>query len=206
MATLLFFDADHRYTLDGEDLPSVSELCRFISREIYGDVQQYQLDNAANRGTAVHKACEVLDKFGVVDVQDDILPYMQAYVKFRKEHNIEWQKIEWAAHHPVDKVAGTVDRVGILDGDSSILDIKTTYSIDRKHKILYTSQLTWYKRICESNGISVNNLFILQLKKDATYKLIPIEANNDLALACLTLHNSLKTKPRKKGGQNVEKD
>lgn len=31
MATLLFFDQDHRYTLDGEDLPSVSELCRFLS-------------------------------------------------------------------------------------------------------------------------------------------------------------------------------
>ena len=35
MATLLFFDQGHKYTLDGEELPSVSELCRFLSREIY---------------------------------------------------------------------------------------------------------------------------------------------------------------------------
>ena len=41
MATLLFFDQGHKYTLDGEELPSVSELCRFLSREIYGDVAQW---------------------------------------------------------------------------------------------------------------------------------------------------------------------
>ena len=86
MATLLFFDQGHKYTLDGEELPSVSELCRFLSREIYGDVAQWRLDNAADRGTAVHKACESLDKFGSVDVQDAILPYLQAYLKFRREH------------------------------------------------------------------------------------------------------------------------
>lgn len=100
MATLLFFDQGHKYTLDGEELPSVSELCRFLSREIYGDVAQWRLDNAADRGTAVHKACESLDKFGSVDVQDAILPYLQAYLKFRREHAVEWRKIEYASHHP----------------------------------------------------------------------------------------------------------
>ena len=97
MATLLFFDQGHKYTLDGEELPSVSELCRFLSREIYGDVAQWRLDNAADRGTAVHKACESLDKFGSVDVQDAILPYLQAYLKFRREHAVEWRKIEYAS-------------------------------------------------------------------------------------------------------------
>ena len=58
MAQLLFFDECHKYTLDGEELPSVSQLTRFISREIYGDVGQFNLDRAAERGTAVHKATE----------------------------------------------------------------------------------------------------------------------------------------------------
>lgn len=196
MATLLFFDQGHKYTLDGEELPSVSELCRFLSREIYGDVAQWRLDQAADRGTAVHKATEALDKYGKVDVQDGILPYLQAYLSFRREHPAEWQKIEWQAYHQEDLVAGTMDRVGMLDGKSSVLDIKTSYSVTRKHKVLYTAQLTWYKRICERNGINIDKMFVLHLKKDATYKLIQLEPDDELAHSLLVLHKSLKTKQK----------
>lgn len=31
MATLLFFDQGHKYTLDGEELPSVTTITRFLS-------------------------------------------------------------------------------------------------------------------------------------------------------------------------------
>lgn len=193
MATLLFFDQGHRYMLDGEQLPSVSELCRFISREIYGDVQQYNLDRAAERGTAVHKATEALDKFGAVDVQDDILPYVQAYLQFRKDHKVEWEKIEWATHHPADKYAGTVDRVGIVDGEKTLLDIKTSYTI---HTPLCAAQLNLYRRMLEANGIEVEALYILHLKKDGTYKLKPFEFDDKVPEAVLTLHNLLKKKKR----------
>ena len=64
IAQLIFFEKDHIYELNGEQLPSVSELTRFISREVYGDVAQFRLDNAAERGTKVHKLTEALDKYG----------------------------------------------------------------------------------------------------------------------------------------------
>ena len=63
MGKLIFYDKEHEYELNGEIVPSVSELSRFASREIYGDVNQYILDNAADRGTKVHKQCELLDKY-----------------------------------------------------------------------------------------------------------------------------------------------
>lgn len=195
MATLLFFDQGHRYMLDGEELPSVSELCRFISREIYSDIQQYNMDRAAERGTAVHKATEALDKFGSVDVQDDILPYVQAYLQFRREHNVEWEKIEWASHHPVDRYAGTIDRMGTVDGKKALLDIKTSYTI---HTPLCAAQLNLYRRMLESNGVKVDVLYILHLKKDGTYKLKPFEFDDKVPEAVLTLHNLLKKKTRRK--------
>lgn len=195
MATLLFFGHGHRYTLDGEDLPSVSELCRFLSREIYTDVAQWRLDQAAERGTAVHKACEALDKFGSVDVEDGIVPYLQAYLAFRREHMVEWRKIEYATHHPKERYAGTIDRYGLLDGALALLDIKTSYTI---HKPLCSAQLNLYRRMLTANGMPVDKLYILHLKKDGSYKLKPFDFDDAVPDGLLALHNALKKKGRKK--------
>ena len=75
MGKLIFFDKDHTYQVDGETVPSVSEVLRFMSREIYDTVNQYTLDNAADRGSRVHKACENLDRYGSCEVSRDIEPY-----------------------------------------------------------------------------------------------------------------------------------
>lgn len=197
MATLLFYDQGHKYTLEGEEIPSVSELCRFLSREIYGEIAQWRLDQAAERGTAVHKACEILDKNGTVDVQDGILPYIQAYLQFRKEHRVEWQKIEYATYHPEHRYAGTIDRFGMVDGARALVDLKSSYAI---HNPLCLAQLNLYRRMMEVNGFTVEQIYILHLKKDGTYKLKPFDFNDAVPDALLSLHNLLKTKKRKRGG------
>ena len=192
MAQLLFFDECHKYTLDGEELPSVSQITRFISREIYGDVGQFNLDRAAERGTSVHKATELLDKYGTAEIDEDIAPYLQAYIAFRKEHKCEWQKIEYATHHPDNLYAGTLDRVGTIDGKLVVLDIKTSSTIQ---KPLYTAQLNLYRKMLPD---PIEQLVILHLKKDGTYKLIDIPIEDTLADACVTLHEALKKKKRSK--------
>lgn len=116
MARLIFYETDHIYTVDGEEFPSVSEISRFASREIYGDVNQYNLDNAAARGSAVHKATEILDKYGKVECDEDIVPYLQAYVQFRKDFGIgDYAHIEKALADEVLKFAGTIDRIYTID-------------------------------------------------------------------------------------------
>ena len=199
MARLLFYDDTHRYTVDGEEVPSVSELIRFITRELYTDTPQYFMEGAAARGTLVHKATESLDEFGKVECEDDIAPYIQAYVSFLKDCQPNWEKIEWPICNGT-RYAGTVDRYGELNGKKVVLDIKTTQSISGMHKLLYGAQLTLYKMAVEQER-PVEKLVVLQLKKDGSYKLIPIEENEPLALACLTMHEAIKnskTKRRKK--------
>ena len=106
----------HTYTVDGEEFPSVSEISRFASREVYGEVSQFNLDNACSRGSAVHKATEILDKYGKCECDEDIAPYIQAYVKFRKDFGIkDYAHIEKALAHEELKYAGTIDRIHTID-------------------------------------------------------------------------------------------
>jgi hypothetical protein len=116
MAKLLFFDSTHTYTVDGEEFPSVSEISRFASREVYGDVSQFNLDNACSRGSAVHKATEILDKYSTVECDEDIVPYVQAYVQFRKDFGIkDYAYIEKPLANEELKYAGTIDRIYNID-------------------------------------------------------------------------------------------
>ena len=189
MAQLMFFDQDHRYELDGVVLPSVSEIIRFMSREAYGNVQQWTLDNAAGRGTRVHKATQAIDTFGTVECEDDIAPYVQAYVAFLKDYHPEWTDVERATHNAELGYAGTIDRAGILDGQRVIVDIKAQESIKRP---LVTAQLNGYALMkpCEA-------LKCLQLTRNGKYKLHDIDINTETFLSCLALHNAMKTKKRR---------
>lgn len=204
MAKLLFFDTEHRYTLDGEELPSVSEITRFISREIYGDIGQFNLDRAAERGTAVHKATEILDKYGKVEITEDIEPYIKAYVAFRKEHECEWKYIERQSYEPAKRYAGTIDRLGCVDGVPTLLDIKTTRSISKRHRTLYSVCLTLYRKMFPDEDIK--QLVILQLKKDGTYKLLKLAPMDELAESCVIMHHALKITPRKRKKAEEEAD
>lgn len=194
MAQLIFFDQGHTYTLDGEEVPSVSQLCRFLSREVYGTVAQYTLDHAADRGTRVHKACEALDVYGKVNVTEDIAPYVNAYLKFRQEHEVVWNMVERSAAHLKERYAGTIDRYGEVDGVKALVDLKTTYTV---HRQLATAQLNLYRWMAEEDGHAVDKLYILHLKKGG-YKLVEIEKRDDVPAALLTLHRLMEKKRRKK--------
>lgn len=195
MAKLIFLDDNHEYRVGDEVLPSVSEILRFITRELYDSVSQYTLDNAADRGKRVHKATENLDRYGEVQVDNDIVPYVQAYVKFCKDYCPQWTRIEYACYHPEMMFAGTFDRYGTIDSEQYLVDIKTTAT---RHKIREEAQLCGYQKIAEANGLKVDKRAILQLKKDATYKFDVMGDDDTLFLACYQIHKATERKRRKK--------
>ena len=93
---LTFYDDKHEYQVGEEILPSVSEILRFITREMYDNINQYTLDQAADRGKRVHAATENLDRYGEVQIDADIQPYVEAYIKWRREYDPQWTRIEYA--------------------------------------------------------------------------------------------------------------
>lgn len=216
MAKLIFYDNEHKYEVDGEEFPSVSEVSRFASREVYGEVSQYNLDNASSRGTQVHKGTEVLDKYKECEVAEDIEPYIRAYVKFKKEYCVgDYLYIEKPLASQKMKYAGTIDRILVITqefadklqselgidvkdkiGKLAIIDIKSSCVVQ---KVLAKIQLNGYHKLVEENEIGkVELLFILHLEKDNKYKLIPFEINDTLFMSCLNLHNEFRPKRKRK--------
>lgn len=195
MAELTFEENGHIYMLDGEQLPSVSELCRFMHREIYKDAPKWQMEAAAERGTTVHAAAEALDKAGAASIPEEYLPYLQAYKAFLQEQRPSWDLIEQPMYHPQYRYAGTIDRYGALHGEAALIDVKTTYTV---YKSLCRAQLNLYRLMLLAKGFPVHKMFILHLKKDGAYKLVPMEQDEPLAVALITLHSALRKKRRKK--------
>lgn len=194
MSDLIFYEKNHIYMLGGERIPCVSDLCRFLHKEIYKDAPLWQMEAAADRGTAVHRATELLDKTGTAEISDDYAPYLEAYAAFRREHNVLWELIEHADYHPLYRYAGTIDRYGTVDGFKALLDIKTTYTV---YKPLCSASLNLYRLMLEARQKVAERLLILHLKKDGTYKLIEFAFDDAVPMALLTLHNVLKKKRRK---------
>jgi hypothetical protein len=194
MDELIFYEKSHIYMLDGERLPCVSDLCRFLHKEIYKDAPIWQMEAAADRGTAVHRATELLDRTGQAEISDDYAPYLTAYAAFRREHEVEWELIEHPDYHPVHGYAGTIDRYGMVDGYRTLVDLKTTYTV---YKPLCGASLNLYRLILEARQKAVERLLIVHLRKDGGYKLIKFDFDDAVPMALLTLHNVLKKKRRK---------
>ena len=192
---LTFFDKGHVYMLEGERIPCVSDLCRFLSREVYKDAPLWQLEAAADRGTKVHAATETLDATGQAQIQEDYLPYLKAYASFLREHEVSWELTEHSMWHPEHRYAGTLDRCGMVDGKRTLVDFKTTYTV---HKPLCSASLNLYRMMLEAYGMPVEQLMILHLKKDGSYRLVKFEFDDAVPMALITLHNAAKKRRRKK--------
>lgn len=192
MAQLIFYDNQHIYEVDGVKQDSVSHILRFLSREAYEDINQYKLDNAADRGTAVHNACEALYKYKTIECTPDVEPYVMAFVAFLKDHKCEFTDIEKPLADTDLGIAGTPDLCGLVDGEESIVDMKAQGAIK---KTLVKAQLNAYKHLREKNGKpEVKKLFCLQLMNDGKYRFYPVAIDNTEWRSCYALHNALQAK------------
>lgn len=189
-----FYDEGHIYEYRGERIPSVSEILRFMSREVYGDINKYVLDNAAQRGTAVHSATEALDRYGTVECSEDIYGYIQAYARFLNEHTVEWKYIEAPIAHRRMKYAGTIDRAGMVDGCFSIVDLKTNAAIK---KPLVKAQLNGYRKLLTERRERIENLYCLQLLPDGRYRLYPTAIDDTEFMACYKMHIAMQKKQKR---------
>ena len=175
---LVYDDAKHTYTVDGVKLPSVTSIVAPIKAGDY-EVDNAVLNQAKERGSKIHEKCADYD-FGAISeessVNPDIAAYLKGWIDFSKDYQPEWLYIE--QQMCVSDYAGTVDRIGIIDGKPVVVDIKTTTSMDRASKIALCAQIAGYVNLTENNTdlkIETKDCFGVQLKRDGTYTVIRVK-------------------------------
>lgn len=198
MTDLIFVRNSHRYYLrQGSahlQLPSVTQIIRFISNEFYGQIDPVTLRKAADRGTRVHEIIEVIDQGAWLPVDTDIAGYIEAYAKWKEYHQPRIIAAEWRGYHRTMLYAGTVDQVVLLPEQSGlvIVDIKTSSTY---YPFLVDVQLAGYAQMLESwPGVKIDSTWGLQLKADGSYN---FPRTQDLARAksyfsmCYALHGAV---------------
>ncbi len=109
---LLFDSERHIFTLEetGKYLPSITQVLK--AENLIPDY--FRIDPwFMLRGSYIHRATELHDN-NILDestIDPEIAPYLEAYLKFRREWNGEIIEAEKRLWHPIYHYAGILDRV-----------------------------------------------------------------------------------------------
>jgi len=145
-------------------LPSSTSILSF------GDdsCDRYYTDEGKARGTLVHYLCELyLEGHFIVEtsIDNDILPY---FLSFKAWVDLMVDSVVLVEERLVDKnglYCGQIDFVAKLNGDSfnTLIDIKTSTAKNGK---TWPLQLSSYRYLAEDNGIPINRLGALRVRRD----------------------------------------
>lgn len=149
---------------------------------------QYGDGSAAERGTAVHRACQYYDEKDLDEssLPENVKPYLNQYKQALGTYKIVVLQNELMRFHPVYLYAGTLDKIVEINGNRGILDLKTGVEcID--HKFQTAAYLDMVKH--EHEGILLKR-WGLYLTPDS-HKLIEHADKNDFRefLVLYSSHN-----------------
>lgn len=180
---LEYTDEDHTYICDGLILPSVTQILKYKFGGKYDGVDRETLNNAAKRGTEVHKAIEDYCKDGtdsdLVELRN--FKFLQSKYNFTVEQN-EVPVILFKNDEPI--CAGRLDLILSMVETSDngntrrevkgIGDIKRTSALDKDY-LAY--QLNIYRiALRQSYGINAEFLRGIHLREDVRkFVTIPID-------------------------------
>lgn len=192
-AVLQFDEAAHRYTLDGVELPSVTTVLGDVMHE-YDGIAADVLRHAQERGTAVHKACELhdLENLDYESVSPIVLPYLEGYIKFLGETQFQHHAIEQKVVSRKYGYAGTLDRIGTLAKAKRRcqIDLKSAVSVSKS----VGPQTAAYDQAAREDGLiepkEIVDRYALQLRADGGYRLLPCKSPADFSVfvSALTIY------------------
>ena len=190
---LEFTEENHEYRIDGQVVHSVTQCTDLLSGDYFRKIDSEILERKAALGTLVHNAAATFNAEGDIcldNYPDAAVPYIEAYLKFRREADWQVAGFEQKMGSKIYRYAGAADEWGLLNGEPAILDTKTTVQAYPWTGV----QLAGYKElIIENEGGKWKEAkrFALQLKANGKYSLIPYTKPIDWGVffSCLNIKN-----------------
>lgn len=168
----LILDDSHRYWFGQRELVSVTAALKAAG--LVND--DWFTEEATLRGTYVHEACAMVDDdtLEMSSLDQRVIPYVAAYDCFLRDMKPEWAYVEHRVCDANRGYAGTLDRLGFLQGKWALVDLKSG-----GHQAWHGPQTAAYARLVpHATGIKPTR-FGLYLRADGTYRLEPFTDRND---------------------------
>lgn len=154
-----FDSATHTYHLDGVVLQGITgTLIKRAFPDKYKDIDPEVLAEAARKGHELHEAIQNFDRFGIASDDERVKNYAELKQGSRLV-TIENEYLVSDNEHYASSIDVVLENV---TGDVVLVDIKTTYTLDRASTAL---QLSIYKRWFEqqNEGVKVSSICALWL-------------------------------------------
>lgn len=182
---------EHKYYVNGEEKPSVTEIANPISFERLDALQKALVERAKARGSRCHELAEEFWLTGELDpeeIESDYLPYMQQFILWAKTYRPKVIYTEKQLFS--EQFCGTCDLICAIDNKIILVDYKFTATADKKS---LSVQLEGYKRLCDLYGIAIDECYYLHIKKDS-YVFKPIKTDAEWFELLLRHNQKMKEK------------
>lgn len=202
MATeFTFVSEGHQYfNARGVRVLSVTQILNNVGLVNYDGIPQETLDHKAAIGTAAHAACHYFDEsdLDMETLDPEVLPYVQAWERFRSETDFVPELIEHRGIATIDGIeyGFTLDRIGQFNGHPTLIEIKCTAGVE----VSWGSQCAAYALAMKAEYPKLFRLAV-HLKPNATYSLVPLNDIRDYQIfrSALAIETYKHTVGRKNG-------
>jgi len=178
-STFQFVPETHTYLTEGRVVPSVTQILECAGLVCYDHIPKPILDHKAEIGTAAHAAAHYFDEgdLEASTVDDEVMPYLSGWIKFRRETNFTAKAIEQRGIASIDgmEYGYTFDRDGVLNGRPTLLEIKCTAGIE----ISWGPQTAAYEMALRAQDGHARHRVAVHLKPNGTYSLISLSETKD---------------------------
>lgn len=164
---LVFDKEKHKYFYRKKELTSVTTILKSVG--VIDD--RFYTEESKNRGTQIHLLSEKIDKGEIPEIEDEYIPYVDAYFQFLSDTKFKVTEVEKRVFNLPYFYAGTLDKRGKIYGDNlSIIDIKSGIAAPWA-----ALQLAAYEACYKEPHLR----FVLRLKPNGKYELIQHEDKSD---------------------------
>lgn len=171
--TVEYLEDSHTYVIQGKIVLSVTQILSTIFPNKYKGIPEHILKNKASYGTKIHEAIEKFESEGIIEKLDYIQEAsFNQYLRLKKEYQIEVIDQEQIIHYK-DIYCGRYDMSCKVNGEYSLIDIKTTAELDLEY---LSYQLSLYDYPNEKRH---DKLMALWLPKRDLGKLVEIPRKSD---------------------------